>query len=74
MKTKSSSVWMFTLMVALLISMAACGNSQKKKDKAAEQPMDTVTVIESETVVVMDSVAMDTTAVPNNVAAPKKTK
>lgn len=60
MKTKSSSVWMFTAMAAVVLFMASCGNSQKKKEKAAEkrmseQPMDTVSVYESETVVVVDS-------------------
>lgn len=60
MKTKSSSVWMFTAMAAVVLFMASCGNSQKKKEKTAEkrmseQPMDTVSVYESETVVVVDS-------------------
>ena len=40
----------------------------------AEQAMDTVTVIESETVIVIDSLIPDTTAVRKNVIAPKKTE
>ncbi len=60
MKVKSSSVWIYTLIAAFGLSLAACGNSQKKREKAvqqrmAEQAMDTVTVIESETVIVIDS-------------------
>lgn len=79
MKTRSSSVWMYTALAALVLSVAACGNSQKKKEKAAEkqmatQPMDTVTVIESETVIMIDSLAPDSTAVKNNTTSPKKTK
>lgn len=74
MKTKSSSVWMFTAMAAMVLFMASCGNSQKKKEKAAEkrmseQPMDTVTFYESETVVVVDSLDPQ-----KNVATPEKTK
>lgn len=79
MKTKRSSAWIFTTMIAVVLFVAACGNSQKKKEKAAEkqmseQPMDTVTVIESETVIVVDSLAMDSAAVQKNMPAPKKTK
>ncbi len=49
MKVKSSSVWIYTLIAAFGLSLAACGNSQKKREKAvqqrmAEQAMDTVTV------------------------------
>lgn len=40
----------------------------------ATQPMDTITVIESETVVMIDSLAPDSTAVKNNTTPPKKTK
>lgn len=79
MKVKSSSVWIYTLIAAFGLSFAACGNSQKKREKAvqqrmAEQAMDTVTVIESETVIVIDSLIPDTTAVRKNVIAPKKTE
>ncbi len=47
MKVKSSSVWIYTLIAAFGLSLAACGNSQKKREKAvqqrmAEQAMDTV--------------------------------
>ena len=78
MKMKSS-VWIYTLIAAVGLSLAACGNSQKKKEKAvekkmAEQPQDTLTVIESETVVVIDSLAPDTTAMQKNAPTPKKTK
>lgn len=31
MKTKGSTAWVFTTMVAVVLFMAACGNSQKKK-------------------------------------------
>lgn len=76
---KSSSVWMYTALAALFLSVTACGNSQKKNEKAAEkqmatQPMDTVTVIESETVVMIDSLAPDSVAVKNNTTPSKKTK
>lgn len=61
MKTKGSTAWVFTTMVAVVLFMAACGNSQKKKEQAkvqaTEQPADSVTVIESETVVIaVDSI------------------
>lgn len=64
MKTKGSTAWVFTTMVAVVLFMAACGNSQKKKEQAkvqaTEQPADSVTVIESETVVIaVDSIAPD---------------
>ena len=32
MKTKGSTAWVFTTMVAVVLFMAACGNSQKKKE------------------------------------------
>ena len=48
MKTKGSTAWVFTTMVAVVLFMAACGNSQKKKEQAkvqaTEQPADSVTV------------------------------
>ena len=74
MKTKGSTAWVFTTMV-----MAACGNSQKKKEQAkvqaTEQPADSVTVIESETVVIaVDSIAPDSAAMKQNAPTPKKTK
>lgn len=79
MKMKRSSLWMYTAMVAVVIFMASCGNSQKKKERAAErqmagQPMDSVTVIESETVVLFDSLAPDSVVTQKNVNTPKKTK
>ena len=63
MKTKGSTAWVFTTMVAVVLFMAACGNSQKKKEQAkvqaTEQPADSVTVIESETVVIaVDSICL----------------
>ena len=49
MKTKGSTAWVFTTMVAVVLFMAACGNSQKKKEQAkvqaTEQPADSVTVM-----------------------------
>ena len=43
MKTKGSTAWVFTTMVAVVLFMAACGNSQKKKEQAkvqaTEQPL-----------------------------------
>lgn len=80
MKTRNSSVWMYSIMVVAILFMASCGNSQKKKQRdeqktKAEQPMDSVTVIESETVVVaVDSIAPDGSVVKKNVTTPKKTK
>lgn len=75
MKKKGSSLWVYTAMAAVVLFMASCGNSQKKKEQAAQrqmtaQPTDSVTVIESETVVVtIDSIAPDSAA-----TTPKKTK
>ena len=37
MKTKGSTAWVFTTMVAVVLFMAACGNSQKKKEQAKVQ-------------------------------------
>ena len=80
MKTKGSTAWVFTTMVAVVLFMAACGNSQKKKEQAkvqaTEQPADSVTVIESETVVIaVDSIAPDSVATKKAaVNTPKKTK
>ena len=72
MKTKGSTAWVFTTMVAVVLFMAACGNSQKKKEQAkvqaTEQPADSVTVIESETV------APDSAAMKQKAPTPKKTK
>ena len=74
MKTKGSTAWVFTTMVAVVLFMAACGNSQKKKEQAkvqaTEQPADSVTVIESETVVI----APDSAAMKQKAPTPKKTK
>ena len=76
MKTKGSTAWVFTTMVAVVLFMAACGNSQKKKEQAkvqaTEQPADSVTVIESETVVI--AVAPDSAAMKQKAPTPKKTK
>ena len=77
MKTKGSTAWVFTTMVAVVLFMAACGNSQKKKEQAkvqaTEQPADSVTVIESETVVIaVDSIA--SAAMKQKAPTPKKTK
>ena len=75
MKTKGSTAWVFTTMVAVVLFMAACGNSQKKKEQAKEQPADSVTVIESETVVIaVDSIAPDSAAMKQKAPTPKKTK
>ena len=78
MKTKGSTAWVFTTMVAVVLFMA-CGNSQKKKEQAkvqaTEQPADSVTVIESETVVIaVDSIAPDSAAMKQKAPTPKKTK
>lgn len=79
MKTRSSFVWMFTALAAVILFMASCGNSQKKKEQAAEkqmtgQPMDSVTIIETETIVVMDSLAPQSAPTGKDMATPKKTK
>ena len=67
MKTKGSTAWVFTTMVAVVLFMAACGNSQKKKEQAkvqaTEQPADSVTVI-----------APDSAAMKQKAPTPKKTK
>lgn len=62
MKAKSCFTWMGILL--MVVSLVACGHSQKKKEhviqeKKAEQPMDTVTIIETETVIEIDSIASD---------------
>lgn len=79
MKTKKSAVWGYTLIAAIGLSLVACGNSQKKRENAAErrmaeQPVDAVSVIESQTVVVIDSLAPDSSAMQKNMVAPAKTK
>ncbi|MDE7374812.1 MAG: hypothetical protein K2M86_05765 [Odoribacter sp.] len=76
MKTRNSSMWIWTLITAVGLSLAACGNSQKKKGNAAErkmaeQPVNTVSVIETQTVVVVDSLAPDTTAMQKTAVVPK---
>ena len=67
MKTKGSTAWVFTTMVAVVLFMAACGNSQKKKEQAkvqaTEQPADSV-----------DSIAPDSAAMKQKAPTPKKTK
>lgn len=66
MKTRNSSVWMYTAIVAGVLLVASCGNSQKKRERAAErqateQQVPTGTIVESETVVVeVDSIVPDT--------------
>lgn len=79
MKTRGSVKLVYILLAVGALSLAACGNSQKKKDQAvqkAEQPKDSVTVIETETVVIaVDSIAPDSTAAKKAVVnTPKKTK
>ena len=66
MKARSCSTWMGVLLMVVGFSLSACGNTEKKKEhavkeKKAEQPMDTVTFIETETVIEVDSVAPDST-------------
>lgn len=81
MRTKGSLKLAYIAIAVIALSLAACGNSQKKKEKeqakqAMEQPKDSVTVIESETVIVaVDSIAPDTVAAKKaTVNTPKKTK
>lgn len=79
MKTKGCSKLAYIAVAVIALSVAACGNSQKAKEQAkqmAEQPKDSVTVIETETVVVtVDSIAPDSTAAKKAIVnAPKKTK
>ena len=67
MKTKISLGWMYILSMVVASFMAACGHSQKKTESVKEQkqtiqPKDTVTLIESETVIEVDSITTDTTA------------
>ena len=83
MRTKGCFNWTYIAIAAIAISVAACGNSQKKKEKEREQakqtatqPQDSVTIIESETVIVaVDSIAPDSVATKKaTVNTPKKTK
>lgn len=85
MRTKGCFNWTYIAIAAIAISVAACGNSQKKKEKEKEreqakqtaiQPQDSVTIIESETVIVaVDSIAPDSVATKKaTVNTPKKTK
>lgn len=81
MRTKGCFNWTYIAIAAIAISVAACGNSQKKKEKeqakqTAIQPQDSVTIIESETVIVaVDSIAPDSVATKKaTVNTPKKTK
>lgn len=79
MKTKSYSVWMYTAMIAVILVMASCGNSQKKKEREAERAerrtavqQPTETVVETETMIIaVDSLAPDST---NNRVTPRRTK
>lgn len=81
MRTKGCFNWTYIAIAAIAISVAACGNSQKKKEReqakqTITQPQDSVTIIESETVVVaVDSIAPDSVATQKaTVNTPKKTK
>lgn len=79
MKTKGSTVWMYTAMFAAVLMLASCGNSQKKRERAEkramEQQIPVGTVVESETVVVeVDSIVPDSVAVQNRMNTPKRTK
>lgn len=79
MKTKSYSVWMYTAMIAVILAMASCGNSQKKKEREAERAerrtavqQPTETVVETETMIIaVDSLAPDST---KNRVTPRRTK
>lgn len=79
MKIKNSSVGMYAILVMALIFIASCGNSQKKQERRAErrmseQPVDSVTVIESETVfIAVDSIGPDSVA-NRRATTPKRTK
>lgn len=79
MKTKGSSIWMYTAMLAVSVLIASCGNSHKKNERAAErqateQQMPSGTVVESETIVVeVDSIVPDTMGV-NNRTTPKRNR
>lgn len=72
MKTNGKLKFMYVAVAALAISLASCGNKQKKaEDQAAQQ--DSVTVIQTETVIVsVDTVTPDSAAMPAK--APEKTK
>lgn len=79
MKTKGCSKLAYIAVAVIALSVAACGNSQKAKEQAkqmAEQPKDSVTMIETETVIVtVDSIAPDSAAAQKTMmSAPKKTK
>ncbi|MDE5610679.1 MAG: hypothetical protein K2I90_01500 [Odoribacter sp.] len=76
MKTRNSSMWIWTLIAAVGLSLSACGNSQKKRGNAternmAEQPVNTISYIETQTVVVVDSLAPDSTTMQKTVDVPK---
>lgn len=76
MKTRNSSVWICSLIAVVGLSLAACGNSQKKRENAAErkmaeQPVNAVSFIETQTVVVVDSLAPDTATMQKTAVVPK---
>lgn len=76
MKTRNASVWICSLIAVVGLSLVACGNSQKKREnvaerKMAEQPVNAVSFIETQTVVVVDSLAPDTTTMQKTAAVPK---
>ena len=77
MKTRNSSMWICSLIAVVGLSLAACGNSQKKREnvaerRMAEQPVNTVSFIETQTVVVVDSLAPDTAVMQKTAVVPKK--
>lgn len=87
MRTKGNFKLVYILFAVLALSLAACGNSKKKSaqtQQTTQQPQDSVTVIETETVVIaVDSIAPDSTKAKKAMSAapakaaektPKKTK
>ena len=79
MKTRKSAVWGYTLIAVVALSLAACGNSQRKRENAAErrmteQPVNAVSVIESQTVVVIDSLTPDSSSMQKKMVSPEKAK
>lgn len=72
MRTNGKSKFVYIAVAALAITVAACGNKQKKADDKTT-PQDSVTVIETESVVVsVDTITPDSAVMP--ATTPKKTK
>lgn len=70
MKTKGNFRLTYIVIAMIALSLAACGNNRKRqteRERGRVQPLDTVTVIESESVVVsVDTIVPDSMVVKKN--------